>query len=97
MSLYIAVITYLILIMLLICIRSLYPLLLFGFIVSFMALSVTSLFDSSGTMAITSFTTYMGVSITQTTWIQVLYGALTLTIFGKTIVLSRKKSNNLEE
>ena len=97
MSLYIAVITYIVMIVLLSCIRSTYPLVLFAFISIFMSLSINSLFDSTGTMATTTFTTTGGLAWTQSDFMTLLYISLTMMIFAKAAVMNfSKKSKEME-
>ena len=91
MSLYIAVITYIMMIVLLSCIRAVYPLVLFAFLSIFISLSINSLFDSAGTMATTTFTTVAGTVYTQSNFMTLLYIVLTMMIFAKVGVMKMKK------
>ena len=93
MTLFEAVIVYILLILVLSTLKDLYPLILFGFMVSFIALSLVSIFDSAGTFSTTTFGT-----VTQLTWLEVLYGSLTMVTFYKAYYIAwRGKNKHISE
>ena len=94
MTLFEAVIVYVLLILVLSTLKDLYPLILFGFMVSFIALSLVSIFDSAGTFTTTTFSG----TVTQKTWLELLYGSLTLVSFYKAYWIAwRGKQKHISE
>ena len=94
MSLFEAVLVYVILILVLNALSDKFSLLLFSFMVSFISLSIVSIFDSSGTFATTTFSG----TVTQKTWLELLYGSLTLISFYKiAYVQYRIKNKQVKE
>lgn len=94
MSLFEAVMVYILMIIVMSVLRDLYSLILFGFLSSFISLSLVAIFDSSGVFSTTFFTG----TTTVLTWIQVLYGTLTMVIFYKAYFVAwRGKQKHISE
>lgn len=82
MSLFIAVLTFFILMLLLMCVRdNPYYFLLFGFMGMFITYSISDMFNSGS-----AFTNQIALGFTQQYWLQAMYGFFTLMCFARAVV-----------
>ena len=80
-ALLIAVLTFFILVLIVNMVNSYFFLLMISFMTIFIALSITPLFDPTGTFSATSIN-----GVTELVWIQMLYSFLILLTFAKTFM-----------